>query len=53
MNASRCDVVIVPETSHNLKPVKSLEEAGYGGDVVPAVLHELCVWLKAHLAAGG
>ncbi len=42
---ARCDVLVVPGASHNLKPVASEAEPGIAGDVVPAALDGLAAWV--------
>lgn len=43
---ARCDVLVVPGASHNLKRVASEGEPGFTGEVVPAALDGLAAWVK-------
>lgn len=42
---------IVPNASHNLKPVKSALDPAFTGPATPAALDKLSEWLKHHLGA--
>ena len=45
------ELFLVPNASHNLKEVKSAEELGIAGPVVPAALDKIAIWFKSHSGA--
>jgi uncharacterized protein len=42
-------LVIVPDASHNLKAVKTENEPGFVGDIVPGIVEGMAGWLTARL----
>lgn len=52
-DADLVEVLIVPNTSHNLKTVEDREDAGIDGPVAPIVLERVAAWSREHLAAKG
>ncbi|TDJ67466.1 MAG: alpha/beta fold hydrolase [Planctomycetota bacterium] len=41
-----CVVLIAKLTSHDLKPVKGVIDPGFQGDVTPAVMNQLAMWVR-------
>lgn len=42
------DFLVIPNASHNLKPVKNTDEPGLSGPITPAVPEKLRSWLAKH-----
>jgi len=49
---ARCDVLVVPAASHNMKPVTGESDPGFAGDIVPQALDGLAAWVRDALGDG-